>query len=453
MQSSLPADNLASQTAGSATDPALASIAADHDLRHGILRTDVTRPVAWALVGSFLLAIVALPLSQLYLERSAEEESPLVDLLRREPTAESLRQVEHDLEEASYAKAFVQPRLQLLLTRFGRVGNQRAVIGRGGSLYYTPGVRHVAGPGFLDPDLQRERELSERDADDAPIQADPRPAILEFNAALARRGIRLVLMPVPDKAAVEAESLHGRGRPSRLPENPDFDRLLAELQEQGVAVFDARQLLPGQLANPELADPELANRKHGPAFLVQDTHWTPAWMEHVARALGAMVSELVALGPAPAPTLHAVEQSAERVGDLVDMLKLPEDQALFLPQAVRIHSVQDAQGNAWEPDPDAEILLLGDSFTNVFSLEGMGWGAAAGLGPQLALALQRPLDLIAQNDSGAFVTRRALARELAAGNDRLAGKRVVIWEFAARELSAGDWKRIELPEAAATGSR
>jgi hypothetical protein len=96
-------------------------------------------------------------------------------------------------------------------------------------------------------------------------------------------------------------------------------------------------------------------------------------------------------------------------------------------------------------------LLLGDSFTNVFSLEGMGWGAAAGLAPQLALALARPLDVIAQNDSGAFVTRQALARELAAGNDRLAGKRVVIWEFAARELSAGDWKRIELPEPPAEG--
>jgi hypothetical protein len=430
MQSSLPADNLAIETAAAATDPAL-----NADLRHGDLRTDVTRPVAWALVGSFLLAIFALPLTQLYLELSAEEESPLLDLFRREPTAENLRQVEHDLEQASYAKAFVQPRLQLLLTRFGRVGNQRAVVGREGWLYYTPGVLHVAGPGFLDPDLQRQRELGERDADEAPIQADPRPAILEFNAALARRGIRLVLMPVPDKAAVEAQALHGRGRPSRLPDNPDFDRFLAELQAAGVAVFDARQLL-----------------ENGPAFLVQDTHWTPAWMEHIARALGGMVSELAVLGPAPAATLHAVEQSAERVGDLVDMLKLPDEQAMFMPQAVRIHAVQDAEGNPWEPDPDAEILLLGDSFTNVFSLEGMGWGAAAGLAPHLALALQRPLDVIAQNDSGAFVTRRALARELAAGNDRLAGKRVVIWEFASRELSVGDWKRIELPEVAATGS-
>jgi alginate O-acetyltransferase complex protein AlgJ len=436
MQSSLPADNVVADTGGgAATDPAL-----DDDLRHGILRTEVTRPVALALVASFLLAIYALPLSQLYLERQAEEESPLLDLMRREPTAENLRQVEHDLEEASYAKAFVQPRLQLLLTRFGRVGNQRAVVGRQGWLYYTPGVLHVAGPGFLNPEIQRERELGERDADDAPIHADPRPAILEFHAALARRGIRLVLMPVPDKAAVEAESLHARGRPAELPDNLDFDRFSAELRAKGVAVFDARQLLPSPAP--------------GPAFLVQDTHWTPAWMEHVARALAAHVSELGVLGPAPspAPAWQAVEQPAERVGDLVDMLKLPEDQTLFLPQAVSIHTVQDAQGNPWEPDPAAEILLLGDSFTNVFSLEGMGWGAAAGLAPQLALALQRPLDVIAQNDSGAFVTRRALARELAAGNDRLAGKRVVIWEFAARELSVGDWKRIELPEVAATGS-
>jgi len=432
MQSSLPVDNLVSDTRGPAA-PAL-----DDELRRGVLRTEVTRPVAWALVGSFLLAIVAVPLSQLYLEWLAEEESPLVDLVRQEPTAEALRQVEHDLEEASYAKTFVQPRLQQLLTRFGRVGNKRAVVGRDGWLYYTPGVQHVAGPGFLNPEIQRERELAVRDADEPRLHADPRPAILDFNAALARRGIRLVLMPVPDKAAVEAESLHARGRPPQLPDNPDCDRLSAELRAAGVAVFDLRPLLPG----PEQR-----------AFLVQDTHWTPAWMEQVARGLAAYVSELGVLGAAPPPALHAREESVERVGDLVDMLRLPEDQTLFLPQSVPLHPVVDAAGDAWEPDPSAEILLLGDSFTNVFSLEGMGWGAAAGLAPQLALALARPLDVIAQNDSGAFVTRRALARELAAGSDRLAGKRVVIWEFAARELSAGDWQPIALPEAAATGAR
>jgi alginate O-acetyltransferase complex protein AlgJ len=125
------------------------------------------------------------------------------------------------------------------------------------------------------------------------------------------------------------------------------------------------------------------------------------------------------------------------------MLKLPEDQQVFAPQSVVVHQVQDAAGTPWEADANADVLLLGDSFSNIFSLEGMGWGASAGLGPQLALSLGRPVDVIAQNDSGAFATRQALSRELEAGQDRLAGKRVVVWEFAARELSVGDWKPMK----------
>jgi hypothetical protein len=137
------------------------------------------------------------------------------------------------------------------------------------------------------------------------------------------------------------------------------------------------------------------------------------------------------------------QEAVERVGDVTDMLKLPEEQKLFLPERVSIDVVKDANGVVWEPDPKADVLLLGDSFTNVFTMDFMGWGAGAGLAAQLAVALGRPVDVIAQNDSGAFATRQALALELAGGNDRLAGKRVVVWEFAVRELSVGDWKPIE----------
>jgi len=124
------------------------------------------------------------------------------------------------------------------------------------------------------------------------------------------------------------------------------------------------------------------------------------------------------------------------------MLKLPEGQTVFAPQTVTTRAVVDGAGADWEPDEKADVLLLGDSFTNVYSLDAMGWGTAAGLGPHLALALGRPVDVIAQNDSGAFATRQALARELAGGSDRLKGKRVVIWELASRELAVGDWKEV-----------
>jgi len=235
-------------------------------------------------------------------------------------------------------------------------------------------------------------------------------------------------VPVPDKAALAGEPLHGRSSPSLRPENPDFPPLLLELRERGLAVFD-----PGAgLA----VDQRL--------FLTQDTHWTPAYMERSARALARYVTSLVALPAAEAGVAwHVAPQAMQRVGDLVDMLKLTEEQTIFQPQSVLVNQVRDAQDNPWEADEKADVLLLGDSFSNIFTLEGMGWGAAAGLGPQLALALQRPVDVIAQNDAGAFATRRALARELAGGSERLQGKRVVIWEFASRELSAGDWKKID----------
>jgi SGNH hydrolase-like domain, acetyltransferase AlgX len=427
MQSTLPTAPIPAQQGGGPTDPS-------HDdlLRRGVIATEVSRPVAWLLTALFIAAIFVVPLSQTYIEHTEEEESPLFDLFRRAPTAENLRQVEKSIEEAAYVKAWVQPRAQLALTTFGRVGNKLAVVGREGWLYYTPGVLHVGGPGFLEPAVQqaREREALDADAED-PLHADPMPAILEFQRALAARGIHLVLLPMPDKAGLEPGQLAGgRGR-DVWAFNADHDRFLDALQRAGVSVLDARKSVPESTDEP--------------LYLIQDTHYTPAFMERIARDLAKLVQSAGNLPPLQPAPFHAVEQRVERVGDLVDMLKLTEDQDHFLPQSVLIHQVQDVNGDAWEPKATGDVLLLGDSFTNIFSLEGMGWGAAAGLGAQLALALQRPVDVIAQNDSGAFATRQALSRELAAGEDRLAGKRVVIWEFAARELSLGNWKPFTFP--------
>jgi len=279
-----------------------------------------------------------------------------------------VRQLEKDIEQGSYAKSFTQPRVQLQLTRFGRVGNKLALVGQHGYLYYKPGVVHVSGPGFLQPDVRRSREKDVLDSGETAIVADPRPAILAFHAALAQRGIRLVLMPVPDKAGLAGEPLHGRAAPEARPENPDFRALLRELREQGVAVFDPA---PGVISNSSL-------------YLIQDTHWTPSFMEQVAHDLASYVSQVASLPAcASAGRWHAEAEPIARLGDLVDMLKLPEGQTLFQPQSVVVHSVRDAAGGPWEADEHADVLLLGDSFTNIFSLEGMGWGEAAGLAPQL----------------------------------------------------------------------
>ena len=69
----------------------------------------------------------------------------------------------------------------------------------------------------------------------------------------------------------------------------------------------------------------------------------------------------------------------------------------------------------------------------------MGWGTSAGLVEQLSFALGRPVDRMVQNDAGSYATREMLAR---AEPQRLAPKRVVVYQFAARELAFGDWRLI-----------
>jgi hypothetical protein len=396
-------------------------------LRLGILDTQISRPVAALLASVFVALIAAVPAAQALLEHLAEEDSSLAALFEHAPTQEHLRQLEQDIEQASYPKDFVQPRLQLLLSQFGRVGNKRALIGHDGYLFYTPGLTHIAGPSFLDPSALAERALQ-----DAALQPDPRPAIHELAAFLAARGIALVLFPVPDKTALQPRELHGRDVLTAT-HNLGWAELTRDLEQHGIRLFDPTPL---QLS---AAEP--------PRFLEQDTHWTPTWMQQVAAQLAG---DLRALLPSTtsAHAYHSVSQRAERVGDLVDMLKLPESQSLFPTRGVQLDQVQDERGALWAPDPEADVLLLGDSFTNVFTEGFMGWGEAAGFGPQLSLALGRPIDVIAQNDSGAFATRKLLEQALARGEDRLRGKRVVIWELAARELSVGDWKHVDWRAAA-----
>jgi alginate O-acetyltransferase complex protein AlgJ len=202
--------------------------------------------------------------------------------------------------------------------------------------------------------------------------------------------------------------------------------------------------------------PERLDPNQPPLYLKQDTHWTPAWMQEVARSLGGFIQQHVALNAnGSAKPWSSVAKTVSRVGDVVDMLGLPKGQTLFAPQTVTIEEIHDAAGAVFEPQAAAEVLLLGDSFTNVFTLEQMGWGGAAGLAPQLARALSRDVDVIAQNDSGAFATRKLLWNEIVNAEvghpDRLTGKKVVIWEFASRELAVGNWKPLDWPRRAVQG--
>lgn len=413
---------------GGPTDPSH-----DEELRRGILHTNVSRRVSRLLIVAFLLLIGGVPSFQAVRDKVMGDESILLELFRHAPTKENIKQFEDDLVKASTAREWVRPRMQDLFVRYGGFGNSKAVVGRDGWLFYAPGVTAVGGPGFLDQGIIDSRRKSALDAGEAEVFPDPRPAVLALARCLRDRGIKLILFPVPDKSSLQPRALHGRAA-GAFPRNPDLDRFAAEMRAAGVTVFDP---------TPARLDADAA-----PRFMRQDTHWTPAWMEEVAEGLAATVTREVKLEKS-SRAWHVTEQSVSRVGDVTDMLGLPEGQTLFAPDTIVSHQVRDEAGALFEPSEASEVLLLGDSFTNVFTLDQMGWGEGAGLGAQLARALGRDVDVIAQNDSGAFATRRLLANALggadAGAGDRLTGKKVVVWEFASRELAVGDWKPIAWP--------
>ncbi len=154
----------------------------------------------------------------------------------------------------------------------------------------------------------------------------------------------------------------------------------------------------------------------------------------------------------PAANFAVVKKKVSSLGDIALMLKLPAGQTIYQPQTVTIHQVNVGNG-PWRATPSADTLLLGDSFSNIYSLEGMGWGESAGFAEHLSYELGKPIDAILRNSDGSFATREILSHELARGRDRLAGKKVVVWEFASRELSGGNWKLLPMTLGQAPESR
>ena len=131
-------------------------------------------------------------------------------------------------------------------------------------------------------------------------------------------------------------------------------------------------------------------------------------------------------------------REVRNAGDTARMLDLAAGSTLYPQETVWLRRVLRPDGSLWRSTRTADVLLLGDSFSNIYSLESMGWGTSAGFVEQLSYALRRPVDRLIQNDDGAYATREMLARD----PGRLDGKRVVIYQFAARELAFGDWKLI-----------
>lgn len=335
-----------------------------------------------------------------------------------------IKSSEDYLDKNSPFARMTQPMVQEILAACGEGGTE-VMAGKDGWLFYRPSFRFLTRPA---EDLAETQVLSARynPAAASGYRASLKP-IMGFAEALKARGIRLVMVPVWPKQSIQPESLGGPAYRSDVAMKPaGFAAWREILERAGVLVFDP-------------ADSLMAAKKaqNGAAYLKTDTHWTPQTMQRCATDLARFLTDSKLVEPG-AVKANLKPSAITNLGDLAQMLQMPEGSRRFPKEQIEISEVHGDMGR-WPVNHASPILLLGDSYSNIFSLESMHWGKDAGFAEHLGAALGTPLDTILQNGGGESGTREQLNRDLAAGNDRLAGKKVVVWELSATQITEGHW--------------
>jgi hypothetical protein len=355
------------------------------------------------LASTCLIAILAgVPLGQVAWELASKRDVQVLDLAG--PVTEArLRAFEDALHDASFLHTNVTPHYnRLLFDAFGR-GNEKVVVGSDGWLFYAP-----------DLDLHTQRaHNAERAA----------ACVLDLRQQLGSVGVELVIVPVWPKSAAETQHLTGRSSHGLLESERASAAFLAALGEEhwGDVVFLGED----------------------PSYLKQDTHWTPETVASTALTTASFVRARLDAAPLPYFEWERTLLAVEGQGDLVGMLHWPNGHGVFPLESVMVNPVRDLNaGTLFAPSRDGEVLLLGDSFSRIYSDSTLHFGEHAGFDAQLSAALGTAVDVIALPGGKARSSREALAKR----GDALDGKRVVVWQFSLRDL-VGDpsiWDPIDV---------
>jgi alginate O-acetyltransferase complex protein AlgJ len=242
-----------------------------------------------------------------------------------------------------------------------------------------------------------------------------------LQAALGRKGIRLVVAVVPDKSRIEQARLCGLARPASLAGR--MDDWLGRLRAAGVPVVDLR---------PPLA--ALMDQGQDPYFRT-DTHWTEQGAAASAQVLAEAIKALkVELAPAQAWDVTQ-GPAARRPGDLVhlagiDGLPLGMQPAPEAAQASTF-TAKAAAPAAGAPAAGGDADLFGDAELPRLALIGTSFSRNSHFVDFLARDLGTPVANFAK-DGGNFWG----AAEAYFGGSafKQTPPRLVIWEIPERTL-------------------
>ncbi len=241
--------------------------------------------------------------------------------------------------------------------------------------------------------------------------ANPLPALKAFNDELKALNIKLILLPVPPKAAAEPFGIL-----KRLDAMMYLRPFYAELRAAGLDVLDMSEFFP--------ADPESA------LYCRTDAHWSPAG---IALAVRELEKKIDLRGDA---AFEGATSNQTIIGDLAKSLSpaAPETEEI---------AIQTVTG---EPiNESSPILLIGDSHTLIFSTGGDMLTQNAGLAEQLAAALKMPIDRIGVKGSAATAVRVNLYRKAVRNPDWLKNKKFVIYCFSCREFTESPSGWVPVP--------
>ena len=379
---------------------------------------------AYIIVAAVFLAVIMAPgLIQTVSELRDGERPRALDIFLQPPTARNLHAYEQSLEETSLVVKQLRPWMQYLQWRFLADAGEQVVVGRHGWLFYRPSVRYA---------IERQTGAPESDS------ADPLPAIRSFRDQLQARGIRLLVVPVPNKESVYPEMLAKRAEDAGVVVCEQTRRLLGRLNQYGIEHVDLFEVFRRARQAEGRSEPSRL-------YLAQDSHWSP---EGARVAAGAVARRVLDGGSVNRGDHAYVERSVtvRRHGDLVEMLQVPQIERALEPESLAcLQVVQSDTGTPYRDRPESEVLILGDSFLRIYEQDEPG---AAGFIAHLARELGQPLTSIV-NDGGASTLVR---QELARRPTLLLNKRLVIWEFAERDIRYGTegWQIVPLARSKTT---
>ncbi len=343
----------------------------------------------------------------------------------------SAQRAMHRFEEAVTDKSLIgaalRPRLQAALSLAG-AGTEQVAQGGDEWLYYRPSLRHVYGRAFLAPAELARRRRGGRAWENAP-QPDPRPAIIAFDEELRSLGIELLVVPIPTKASIDPWGLAPNAEPPHM--NPSRRGFVLGLKRYGIQVLDPTE---GMLT------------LDAPRYLKADSHWLPKTQNFVARAIA---ERLFAMGvPRHGSSFRRSAETHAGTGDLAHLLEAGTAETHRTDVSKWV--VATGAGESLDITTDAQVVLLGDSFSNIYADRSLGWGADGGLAHLIAFHLQNRVQAILHNAGAATTVRQDLARRLTLNDHR---PLVVVWEMASRDLSNGDWEAAPLPPRSSEPSR